>query len=966
MSIAEQITTRIRGIVENQETISNEEVLKLATRYQEYGAQANVRLRQVSDLIRKNMVSEALRLAESEPPLLDLCAELDFVGAEKWREQCTFHGWPAPEPLLAGAINLLNDAYASGAALEPLLKEYRKAVREGATGRIVRILRRVAKLDAKNKTWVEDLRRFEHKRLEEIQIELQTAAQGDDKATLLRLLGELDELPPDNNEASHLRKAASARLKEIYVGEARARGSRLISELSAAYAAQDVAQAEEVLRQYKALLKEGYFQPESILQTQYDEALEWLQQEQRKRDEEKLYEDILATLSTEVEKGRATELDNLLNQLARLNRSIPELLENRARLLLEHHQLAKERRRRLHIAMAAGILLLLGAALTITIYQYQARKEIAGAEAELAQLFQAHDRSGYETYLASLEQNNAKVFKAQAIQAWVARKPELVRTEEQSQATCQRTLARLDAVRQGGFHEDPALIANLVAQAKTSAVKGEDVSHITLFISEWEAFQQQSRSGKDAELNGLLSKLAESLPAADAFASQNVEDLQKKLAAAQGQMALADKIAGMSQELALQLNQHKAKIAELAKGLEVRQELLTSMTASPSLYDYMETMRKYVKAFPADMLTKHFARWLENEPVYKEFSAIITLDLSNRVWNTTAGEVAQHDKRLQEKWTEVQSAITSLGEDKELIELYKYSYLDRDGGRHAVFFKGRPHETTAGVIGLGGIAYEPQVNDQQAVFKSQHFPKDKFEDRFVKVLPHCTYLLSLIDEARRTPAAASDLFLLNKLTDLRAKQEIPVLLRLHLVSFLMDRYLELIGSTEGSTWTLLAGKLKSIDQDLSWICENNQAVVTASQKATALLAECFSDSHQLGLYRAEWMLKRAAINRTVNWVGFAPFKAGNPAVLPTKRDATELWVVRPVTALDRVDIRVWEEQRGMERIHYEECLPGEPLFAPIASKDTRTLLQEVRTASGISDLNPAAWKTVPWPSNLRN
>ena len=966
MSIAEQITTRIKGILDNKETVSNEEMVRLATRYHEYGIQANTRLRQVSDLIRKNMVSEALRLAESEPPLLDLCAELDFVGAEKWREQCTFNGWPAPEPLLATAINLLNDAYASGAALEPLLKEYRKAVRDGATVRVVRILRRVARLDAKNKTWGEDLRRFEHKRLEEIQSMLQTAEKVNDKDALLRLLAELDEYPSNNSEAGRLRKAAATRLKEIYVNEAGVRGAQLIGELSAAYGAQDGAQAGTILQQYKALLKEGYFQPTPIMETQYDEAREWLQLEQKKRDDEKLYEDILAALSTEVEKGHAEGLDDLLNQLARLNRSIPEMLENRARLLLEHHQLAKERRRRLHISVAASILLLLGAALAVTIFQYQARTEIAGAEAELAQLFQAHDRAGFETYLTSLANNKTKVFKAQSIQSWVARQPELLRYEEQKQATCQRTLARLDTVRQGGFHEDRALISNLVAQAKACALKGEDVSRVTLFISEWEAHQQKMRSGKDADLNALISKLAESLPATDAFANQNIDDLEKKLATLQGQLGLAEKVEGASQELTLQLNTYKAKIGEWAKGLEVRQELITSMTAAPSLYDYMEELRKYVKAFPSDLLSKHFARWLENESVYKEFSAVITLELSNRVWNATASELIQHDKRLQEKWADVQGTLTSLGEDKELVELFKYSYLDKEGGRRAVFFKGRPRETTTGVIGLGGISYEPKPSDQQAVFKTGRYQKGQFEDPFVKVLPHCTYLLNLIAEAKRIPADASDLFLLNKMVDLNGKNEIPVLLRLRLVSFLMDRYLELTGTSEGSAWNAMAGKLKSVDQDLSWICEENLAVVAASQKATTILSECFSDSRQLGLYRAEWMLKRAAVNRSVNWVGFAPFKASSPAVLPTKRAVAELWVVRPLTALDRLDIRVWEEQRGTERIHYEECLPGEPLFAPIATKSTRVLLQEIRTASGISDLNPAAWKTIPWPTNLRN
>jgi hypothetical protein len=165
---------------------------------------------------------------------------------------------------------------------------------------------------------------------------------------------------------------------------------------------------------------------------------------------------------------------------------------------------------------------------------------------------------------------------------------------------------------------------------------------------------------------------------------------------------------------------------------------------------------------------------------------------------------------------------------------------------------------------------------------------------------------------------------------------------------------------------LLAGKFKGVDQDLSWLCMNNQAVLAAGQKAEKILADGFADSRAIGLYRAEWMFKRAALNRTVQWAGFAPFKAGAPAIKPIKRAVRELWVIRPISSLDLFDIRVWEEQRGAEIIHYEEALPGEPLFAPIATTTTRTLLQEIRTATGVTDLTPAMWKSTPWPTNLRD
>ncbi len=965
MSIADQVTKQIKGFLEHKETPDNEALRRLATRYQEHCTQANTRLGQVGALINKSMVSEALRLAATEPPLLELCAELNFVGADEWRDFCARQGWPAPEPIPAAAIALLTETSATGGALEPLLKEYRKAVRAGDTQRVVRQLRQIAKLDAKNKTWIEDLRQFEQKRLGEVQGLLQANAQKLSKEALLALLAELDAFPVANTEAGRLRKVATAALKEIYAGEAGAEGAKLIGELSAAYAAQDLARATSVLQQYETLQKAGNFQPTLRLQTQYDEAMEWLQQEQKQLADQKVYDETLATLTLELEMGYAEKVEERLGQLMRLGRSLPESVEQRAKALLKQHRLEKKRRLRLTMILTTVVLLLLGAGATFAFMHYQFQHEVAAAEAELAQLFKAHDRTGFEACLAALEDNKTKVFDTPTIQVWAARKAELRRLEEQVQATCQKTLARLDAVRQNGFREERSLISNLVAQAQACAPKGEDHNRIALFLAAWTAQQRKALAGKDTDARALLGQIGENLPGADAFAAQNPEELRKKIAAAQDLLAQAGKIEEASPELLQQLRAHKAKVGELAKGMEARQELIAAMATASSLYDYMEMLRKYVTVFPGDWLSKNFSRWLENETLYKEFSAVITLELSNRVWNATAGELVQRDKRLKEKWAEVQGAIASLGEDKELVDLYVASYLAEGGVRRQVFFKGKPHDLTTGVVGYGGLAYEPKTNDQQAIFKTLNKPRDAFEDTQGKLLPHCIWVKALIAEAGRTTSELSDLFLLNKMSELKEKNDIPALLRLRLISFLMDRFLDLSGSAEGSTWALLAGKLKGVDQDLSWLCTGSPAVQAAGQKATAILVESFSDSRQLGLYRAEWLLKRAAVDRTVQWVGFAPFKEGAPAVMTSKQATLEIWVVRPALTPDSFEIRVWEEQRGAERVHYEAALPGEPLFAPVATKSTRILLQEIKNTSGIADLNPASWKSIPWPSNLR-
>src|ERR1700691_3133531 len=127
---------------------SDTQTAKLAHDYAEACRAANRRLEQCALMIEAGQFLQALQLAETAPPLLDLITLLAFRQAADWRAYCQAHQLPCAEPLYDKPIRLLNDTYDKGIASDhPFYKDYRRAVMENDDARAFSILRVIAKLN---------------------------------------------------------------------------------------------------------------------------------------------------------------------------------------------------------------------------------------------------------------------------------------------------------------------------------------------------------------------------------------------------------------------------------------------------------------------------------------------------------------------------------------------------------------------------------------------------------------------------------------------------------------------------------------------------------------------------------------------------------------------------------------------------------------------------------------------------
>ncbi|HEV7923904.1 MAG TPA: hypothetical protein VGR14_01010 [Verrucomicrobiae bacterium] len=161
---AERLVRRISEVA--SQPASDTQTAKLAHDYVELCRAANRRLEQCAIMIEAGQFLQALQLAETPPPLLDLITLLAFRQAAEWRAYCQAHQLPWAEPFYDKYIRLLNSTYGKGIASDhPFYRDYRRAVMENEDARALSILRVISRLNPSDANTKEELKRLEEKLL---------------------------------------------------------------------------------------------------------------------------------------------------------------------------------------------------------------------------------------------------------------------------------------------------------------------------------------------------------------------------------------------------------------------------------------------------------------------------------------------------------------------------------------------------------------------------------------------------------------------------------------------------------------------------------------------------------------------------------------------------------------------------------------------------------------------------------
>lgn len=953
---AEPVISKVRQAVadEGGQGIASAE---LAQQYAELCAEANKRLANCATCLKQGMVSEALRVADTEPQLLDLCAELDFVGVEKWEKLCQEKKWPAPERLDAKAIQDINDAFCSSQIIEPLLKEYRRAVRTNETRECIRLLRRLAALDKSNSNWTEDLKGFERKRWGELRKEYENANKAENIDALASLLIEINGewiASRDDKLRNEVRDAC----RLVYAKQALAKGRELVRAISAAYAAFNYDQLGESLRAYEGLLAEGHLAPDSPMQTQVDEAREWFLTEKKRRDEERLFEDTIAKLRDAVESGNPTDLEDILNVLTRFDRPIPDRLEERAKTLVEGYQLAQGRRRKRILVSGIAVSLLVMAGIVSYLAKIRYDKEVATVSADLEQRYGAEDLAAFAAAIDRVEKDQPKVFQNSEVQKWVRRKGELSARIDQKRTAFGSALSRLESIREDGFQEDSGNIEGLLAEAKANAAPGVDQGRLAIIVREWEAQKLETQARLDEKAMGSIAALEQQLARLVKAESSDPTAARRNLGILKSKAT--EMISGfgpVSDSVHVRATALDARIESMQRDIEGKERQLETIRKARSLSVYLEAMETYVRAFPQDKLSQTFARVVELGALYRQIDeSPISSSPNNVFWAAEAKSRDERIARMREQWPDIQTQLRDLEKEKRYTDLWE---CETEWG--TIYVEGKPASTySQGVRTFEGLIYRPKPDDLHPEFKVESLRESSIHSR--NLMAHCDFVKGLISLARFSAPERAVNDLMGKMSELAISNDIPSLLRVRLMDMLAGYVEGLAGPGGTGNWKTMRSDLQGIPSELHWLCNLHRDVIRGNDESVRILNKWFYETRIIDQERFSAEIRETALQRGVRWVGTVDFMDRNQVRWVSDQKPQEVWVVRQMNGLPKTFIAETDIQGTVKR--YGSYYPGEPLFAPYDKRTTQEIVQGLKKKYRIRNTKAIDWPA-SWPDNFR-
>src|SRR4051794_28724307 len=112
MTTYQQTVDELRSLCQAADQVLSESMRESASQYREACLAINNRLRRCEEFLSKGLRSEAIQLAEAEPPLLEALATLDFPELKEWEQLAATYSLTPPQRLLKETAEALNQAYA--------------------------------------------------------------------------------------------------------------------------------------------------------------------------------------------------------------------------------------------------------------------------------------------------------------------------------------------------------------------------------------------------------------------------------------------------------------------------------------------------------------------------------------------------------------------------------------------------------------------------------------------------------------------------------------------------------------------------------------------------------------------------------------------------------------------------------------------------------------------------------------
>lgn len=313
----------------------------------------NKRLRECDALMAKGLRTEAIQLAEQEPPLLDIVAILDFPELPEWNDFVAELGLTvAPELQIEIAADL-NRAYSDDGPLKSHLKRFRLSSLSRAPLRTrIAQLRKIAEIDSGNPIWESDLKGYEEVRQRQIKDQFQIANRNQDFEELREIAKELHGKwlsPPQKQFVQRV----DQEVKSLQLKASQKRLAQLADDLLDAYDDKDLNWAAEVQNEWDKVMKTcGASDDVREFQKQVRPVLGWLSEQKKQLEVESKFREAVERLQRSIDGEH--DLQELQRRFTAATRfagfDLPEGVQEAYESVVENHQ----RKRKLRMIIIAS------------------------------------------------------------------------------------------------------------------------------------------------------------------------------------------------------------------------------------------------------------------------------------------------------------------------------------------------------------------------------------------------------------------------------------------------------------------------------------------------------------------------------------------------------------------------------------------------------------------------------------
>ena len=352
------LISRITRAIETEGEVG--EGASLAEEYSAAVRRVNTRLESVQASIDAKQVSDAVRMMEDEPRLLDEVGALDFPQLSDWVALCSRKNWELPLKLDRATLERVLLLTESSEAVESFLRMYRKAVRTNNNRMAVQSLRRLVQIDH-SQNWMVNLIQAEEAIQKQLVADFRAAKASGNVDEVDRLAQELVELnwtePPALKGIDEIRSyivEKEARLRIAEGAEDLAIIRRCLDESWNRSLAFSMVQAiDGLVDKGLTLMASDREAVESCRRRCADE----MEAEEKDCRWKALCEQLYAAIQQE----NTSTIRDVLSAPEFLNREPDPELIKQAQLVIQHEEMAR-RRKMLQIAVCAmaGLLGILG------------------------------------------------------------------------------------------------------------------------------------------------------------------------------------------------------------------------------------------------------------------------------------------------------------------------------------------------------------------------------------------------------------------------------------------------------------------------------------------------------------------------------------------------------------------------------------------------------------------------------